>query len=67
MRRTVYFGRDCSNTPSATGGLGADVVLEAAGTPEGMAAAVDAVRVGGTVVFAGLPPRRMPFPSRRSA
>ena len=34
-------------------------MLEAAGTPEGMAAAVDAVRVEGTVVFAGLPPQRI--------
>jgi L-iditol 2-dehydrogenase len=42
-----------------TGGLGAEVVLEAAGTPEGMKQAVDLVRVGGTVVFAGLPPQKI--------
>ena len=54
-----YSEEIVSTLRSATGGLGADVVLEAAGTPEGMAAAVDAVRVGGTVVFAGLPPQRI--------
>ena len=44
---------------AATEGLGAEVVLEAAGTPDGMRTAVDLVRVGGTVVFAGLPPEKM--------
>lgn len=43
----------------ATDGLGAEVVLEAAGTPDGMKLAVDAVRVGGTTVFAGLPPQKI--------
>lgn len=43
----------------ATEGLGAEVVLEAAGTPEGMKQAVDLVRVGGTVVYAGLPPQKI--------
>jgi 2-desacetyl-2-hydroxyethyl bacteriochlorophyllide A dehydrogenase len=43
----------------ATGGLGPEVVLEAAGTPEGMKLAVDLVRVGGTVIFAGLPPQKI--------
>ncbi len=43
----------------ATDGLGAEVVLEAAGTPEGMKLAVDVVRVGGTTVFAGLPPQKI--------
>lgn len=41
-----------------TDGLGPEVVLEAAGTPEAMSAAVRCVRVGGTVIFAGLPPTR---------
>jgi 2-desacetyl-2-hydroxyethyl bacteriochlorophyllide A dehydrogenase len=54
-----YSDETASTLRSATGGMGADVVLEAAGTPGGMAAAVDAVRVGGTVVFAGLPPQRI--------
>ena len=44
---------------SATEGLGPEVVLEAAGTPEGMKLAVDLVRVGGTVVYAGLPPQKV--------
>jgi 2-desacetyl-2-hydroxyethyl bacteriochlorophyllide A dehydrogenase len=42
----------------ATEGLGPEVVLEAAGTPDAMKMAVDLVRVGGTVIFAGLPPQR---------
>lgn len=42
----------------ATGGLGVEVVLEAAGTPDGMRLAVELVRVGGTVIYAGLPPQR---------
>ena len=44
---------------AATEGLGPEVVLEAAGTPEGMKLAVDLVRVGGTVVYAGLPPAKI--------
>jgi threonine dehydrogenase-like Zn-dependent dehydrogenase len=55
----TYSDAVAAELREATGGLGADVVLEAAGTPEGMAAAVDAVRVGGTVAFAGLPPARI--------
>ena len=43
----------------ATEGLGAEVVLEAAGSPAGMKLAVDLVRVGGTVIFAGLPPEKI--------
>jgi 2-desacetyl-2-hydroxyethyl bacteriochlorophyllide A dehydrogenase len=43
----------------ATGGLGAEVVLEAAGTPEGMKLAVDLTRVAGTTIFAGLPPQKI--------
>jgi threonine dehydrogenase-like Zn-dependent dehydrogenase len=43
----------------ATGGLGAEVVLEAAGTPEGMQLAVDVTRVAGTTIFAGLPPQKI--------
>jgi 2-desacetyl-2-hydroxyethyl bacteriochlorophyllide A dehydrogenase len=43
----------------ATEGLGTEIVLEAAGTPEGMKLAVDLVRVGGTTVFAGLPPQKI--------
>jgi 2-desacetyl-2-hydroxyethyl bacteriochlorophyllide A dehydrogenase len=42
-----------------TEGLGTEIVLEAAGTPEGMKLAVDLVRVGGTTVFAGLPPQKI--------
>jgi 2-desacetyl-2-hydroxyethyl bacteriochlorophyllide A dehydrogenase len=51
--RTVAAVRD------ATGGLGAEVVLEAAGTPEGMKLAVDLTRVAGTTIFAGLPPQKI--------
>lgn len=48
-----------SEIREATEGLGPEVVLEAAGTPDGMKLAVDLVRVGGTVVFAGLPPQKI--------
>ena len=48
-------------------GLGADVVIEAAGTPEAVQLSVDLVRVGGTVVLAGLPPsRQAPFEAIRT-
>jgi threonine dehydrogenase-like Zn-dependent dehydrogenase len=39
--------------------LGADVVLEAAGTPDGMSLAVDVCQVGGTVIYSGLPPQKI--------
>ena len=42
-----------------TEGFGPEVVLEAAGSPEGMKMSVDLVRVGGTVVFSGLPPQKI--------
>lgn len=56
----VYeYGDDIVATVrEATGGLGAEVVLEAAGTPEGMQLSVDLTRVAGTTVFAGLPPQK---------
>lgn len=41
---------------------GADVVIEAAGTEEAWARAVELVRPGGTVVFFGGLPRGTPFP-----
>lgn len=44
---------------ATTGGLGAEVVLEAAGSPEGMKLAVDLTRVAGTTIFAGLPPQKI--------
>lgn len=42
-----------------TDGLGTEVVLEAAGTPDGMKLAVDLTRVAGTTIFAGLPPQKI--------
>jgi threonine dehydrogenase-like Zn-dependent dehydrogenase len=42
---------------AATGG-GANVVLEACGTPEGIRLATDLAGVGGTVALTGLPPAR---------
>lgn len=57
---TYVFGDTTVSEIRAAGdGLGMEVVLEAAGTPEAMSAAVDSVRVGGTAVFAGLPPQRV--------
>ena len=44
---------------AVTEGLGVEVVLEAAGTPDAVRLSVDLARVGGTVVLAGLPPERM--------
>ncbi|HEX2924310.1 MAG TPA: zinc-binding dehydrogenase [Chloroflexota bacterium] len=53
---------------AATEGLGPEVVFEAAGSPEGIKMAVDLVRVGGTVILAGLPPQKIaPFESIRVA
>ena len=55
---TFVFGDEItSELRDATAG-GADVVLEAAGTPDAMRATVDALRVGGTAVYAGLPPQK---------
>jgi (R,R)-butanediol dehydrogenase/meso-butanediol dehydrogenase/diacetyl reductase len=42
---------------TATGGEGADVVIEASGTPEGLAQGLRAVRRGGRVVVVGLQAR----------
>ena len=57
---TYEFGEDTVATVrDATDGLGAEIVLEAAGSPEGMKLAVDLVRVGGTTIFAGLPPQKI--------
>ena len=57
---TYEFGEETvTAVREATDGLGAEIVLEAAGTPEGMKLAVDLVRVGGTTIFAGLPPQKI--------
>ena len=48
-----------SEIKAATEDLGPEVVLEAAGSPEGMKMSVDLVRVGGTVIFSGLPPQKI--------
>lgn len=48
----------------ATGGRGADLAVEVAGTDEAVALAVEAVRPGRTVVLAGIPePDRTTFPA----
>lgn len=46
------------NIRAETDGLGAEIVLEAAGTPQAMSLAVDLCRVGGTVIYGGLPPEK---------
>jgi L-iditol 2-dehydrogenase len=48
-------GREAGAILAATGGLGADVAIEAAGVQEAVDAAVEAVRPGGRVVLAGIP------------
>jgi threonine dehydrogenase-like Zn-dependent dehydrogenase len=55
----VYGDDTVAEVREATGGLGAEVVLEAAGTPDGMKLAVDVTRVAGTTIFAGLPPQKI--------
>lgn len=55
---TITFHEGVAEELRETSGGGAAVVLEAAGTPEAMELSVDALRVGGTAVFAGLPPER---------
>jgi len=48
-------GREAGAVVAATGGVGADVAIEAAGVQEAVDAAVEAVRPGGRVVLAGIP------------
>lgn len=55
----TYGDDTIADVREVTDGLGTEVVLEAAGTPEGMKLAVDLTRVGGTTVFAGLPPQKI--------
>ena len=50
-----------------TGGLGADVVVEATGTPEGLNAAFDLVKPRGTICLKSTPGRGAPeFPTTRA-
>jgi L-iditol 2-dehydrogenase len=49
-------------TADAAAGTGYDLVLEGAGTTSAAAAAITAVRRGGTVVLLGLPPHGATFP-----
>lgn len=57
----VYTASDSTvgEIKGLTEGFGPEVVLEAAGAPEGMKMSVDLVRVGGTVIFSGLPPQKI--------
>ena len=50
------FERPLKEVRALTGGRGADVVIEAVGTPETWRLAVDLLRPGGTVNFFGGPP-----------
>jgi threonine dehydrogenase-like Zn-dependent dehydrogenase len=55
---TFVFGDDVTAELRTSTSGGADIILEAAGTPDAMRTTVDALRVGGTAVYAGLPPQR---------
>lgn len=49
----------------ATGGRGADVTIDCAGTPASIRQAVDAVRKGGNVVFTGVPHDAVALPMQK--
>jgi L-iditol 2-dehydrogenase len=49
-------GKEVQEIMKATGGRGVDAAFEAAGDPEAVEAAVDAVKPGGKVVLIGIPP-----------
>lgn len=54
----TYLSDDALGAVRGTFGGGVEIVLEAAGTPEGIQLAIDLTGVGGTAALTGLPPAR---------
>ena len=74
LRQAMYFGADVAidlrreklqdRVREETGGLGVDLAVDAAGSPQTISGAVQAVRSGGAVLLYGIPDRSaaIPFP-----